>query len=262
MRRLIPFITRYLYSLFACFYLFTFGVFREKNRLFLSQICSHFGCRDKRSYPLLPIVGVSQIVPENLLVEVRESFEVDGNISLAEIVLISKIIKVHNPRKLFEIGTFDGRTTLNMAANCSKEAKVYTLDLPKEKSSTTQLPIDSGEQKYIEKENSGSRYLGTDCEAKITQLYGDSATFDFSPFLDTMDFVFIDGAHSYEYVLNDSKQALKLLKGKKGLILWHDYDKIWWEGVTIALDQLYLAGNEFKDIRRIDGTSLVYLIRD
>jgi hypothetical protein len=30
---------------------------------------------------------------------------------------------------------------------------------------------------------------------KVVQLRGDSAAFDFSPFVGTVDFVFIDGAH-------------------------------------------------------------------
>ena len=38
-----------------------------------------------------------------------------------------------------------------------------------------------------------------------------------------MDFIFVDGSHSYDYVLNDSRKALSLLRGGKGIILWHDY---------------------------------------
>jgi len=261
-KRLIAFIARYLYAIFSCLYLFIIGFVFEKNRLFISIICSHFGYPEKRPRAMLPTVDLLDLLPEDMPIHVREPVESDGNISLTEIAVISKLIKNHNPSQLFELGTFDGRTTLNMAANCSRNARVYTLDLPREKASLTELPIAPGEEKYIEKEVSGSRYLGTDCEQKITQLYGDSATFDFSPFLDTMDFIFVDGAHSYEYVLNDSKQALKLLKGGKGLILWHDYDKIWWEGLTIALNELYLEGAQFKEIKHIHGTSLVCLILD
>jgi hypothetical protein len=147
-----------------------------------------------------------------------------------------------------------------MASNCSHEAKVYTLDLPKDKLYSTKLPIvpgDKGDKMFIDKEISGSRYLGKDCERKIIQLYGDSATFDFSPFFNMMDFIFIDGSHSYEYVLNDSKQALKLLRNGKGVILWHDYDL--WGGVTKALDKLYLEDRKFKGLKHIEGTSMVCL---
>lgn len=73
-----------------------------------------------------------------------------------------------------------------------------------------------------------------------------------------MDFVFIDGSHSYEYVLNDSKQAIKMLRNGKGVILWHDYDE--YAGVTRSLNKLYLENNKFKNLKRIKGTSLVCLI--
>ena len=72
--------------------------------------------------------------------------------------------------------------------------------------------------------------------------------------------IFVDGAHSYEYVLHDSRHALKLLKDGKGLILWHDYDKIWWIGLTNALNELYTEQNEFGGAMHINGTSLVCLI--
>jgi hypothetical protein len=74
-----------------------------------------------------------------------------------------------------------------------------------------------------------------------------------------VDFVFVDGSHSYEYVLNDSRHALKLIRNGKGVILWHDYGTFW-KGVKKALDELYLGGNEFKGLRQIEGTSLVCLI--
>ena len=258
MSRLIAFITRYLYAAISCLYLFTLGVLSEKNRLLISSICSHFGYTEKRPAALLPSVEVSELVPEDLPIQIREPIEADGNISLTEIAVISKLIKARQPATVFEIGTFDGRTTLNMAANSLPDARIYTLDLPNE--SKTELPIDPGEEKYIDKETSGARFIGTDCEPKITQLYGDSATFDFSPFHNTVDMIFVDGAHSYDYVLHDSRGALKLLRGGKGLILWHDYDKIWWVGLTKALNELYAEQKQFKSVKHINGTSLVCLI--
>ncbi|MDE0042994.1 MAG: class I SAM-dependent methyltransferase [Candidatus Poribacteria bacterium] len=258
MSRLTAFITRYLFGALSCLYLFTLGVLREKNRLLISSICAHFGYREKAPVPVLPKVGVATLVPEDLPIQVREPVEADGNISLVEIAVISKLIKSRDPAAVFEIGTFDGRTTLNMAANSPADARIFTLDLPRQ--ATTELPIDPGEEKYIDKEVSGTRFIGTDCERKITQLYGDSATFDFAPYHNTIDVIFVDGAHSYEYVLHDSHAALKLLKNGKGLILWHDYDKIWWPGLTRALNELYAEQREFSGVKHIDGTSLVCLI--
>ena len=75
-----------------------------------------------------------------------------------------------------------------------------------------------------------------------------------------MDFIFVDGSHSYEYVLNDSDKARKLLRDGRGVIVWHDYGD--WDGVTKALNELYSAGGDFKGVKHISGTPLACLIVD
>lgn len=195
-----------------------------------------------------------------LRIQIREPRGIDGNIGLLELIVINKLVRLSNPVNLLEIGTFDGRTTLNLAANSPDNARVYTLDLPADQLDAAKLPLTRGEKRYIRKGTSGSKYRGTDCERKIIQLYGDSAAFDFSPYVDRMDFIFIDGSHSYEYVRNDSKICLNLLNKTKGVIVWHDYMK--WQGVTQALNELYLNVPEFQGMRNINGTSLVCLINN
>jgi len=261
-KRISTFLTRYIYAVLSCLYLFIIGFLFEKNRLFINQICTHFGYVKKTPTPIVPTIDLAEVVSENVPIQIREPVDIDGNISLAEITVLSKLVKRYNPKRLFEIGTFDGRTTLNLAANASDDAKVYTLDLPKDKLFKTDLPLEVGEEKYIDKEASGARFLESDCQQKITQLYGDSATYDFSSFYNTVDFIFIDGSHSYRYVLHDSRLALKLLRDGQGVILWHDYGKQWWQGLTTALNEMYAAGKEFKNIQHIEGTSLVYLVID
>jgi predicted O-methyltransferase YrrM len=104
----------------------------------------------------------------------------------------------------------------------------------------------------------GSRFLNNDTtRSKIIQLFGDTARFDFSPYFGKMDMVFIDGAHTYEYLLNDTKIARKLLKDK-GVILWHDYAGDW-PGVTKALNKLYIE-NPGINLRHIEGTCLLCLL--
>jgi predicted O-methyltransferase YrrM len=203
-------------------------------------------------------VAIDDLVPAGVNIQIREPIDVDGNATVLEIAVIAKLVRLHDPRSLFEIGTFDGRTTLNMAANCADEAKVYTLDLPADQLTAAALPLAAGDRRYIEKSASGSRYVGTDCEGKIVQLYGDSATFDFSPYWNAVDFVFIDGSHSYDYVLSDTERALKLLRNRRGVILWHDYGS--WDDVTTALNGLYASGHDFRGLRRIEGTTIVVLV--
>jgi predicted O-methyltransferase YrrM len=65
-------------------------------------------------------------------------------------------------------------------------------------------------------------YKGKDVEYKIKQIYADSTVFDFSPYFNKMDIVFIDGAHHYNTVKSDSENALKMAK-PDGIIIWHDF---------------------------------------
>jgi hypothetical protein len=206
--------------------------------------------------PLIPTIKLSEVIPKEISsIKIYKEIPRYANISALELIVITKLIRYYNARNIFEIGTLDGRTTLNMAANCSQKAKIYTLDLPKVKLHYTKLPLNHGDKMYFYKEITGSRFFGNVYAKKITQLYGDSATFDFSPFTNTMDFIFIDGLHSCEYVLNDSTKALQLVRNNKGIIVWHDY--MLWSGVTRALNALYLNFRVFKRLKHIEGTSLV-----
>lgn len=256
--RMIRFIKQYAFAFGACSYGFTFGIFSARNRALLSAICNHLGYNAERVRPIVPEVAMSEVVPDDCPIEVREPIHADGNVTLLELMVIAKLVRRHSPAQLFEIGTFDGRTTLNLAANSPPEATVYTLDLPREQMDATRWKLDADDRTYADKEKSGARFLRTDCQAKIVQLHGDSATFDFSPFHNRTDFVFIDGSHSFEYVTGDSENALKLLRSGRGVIVWHDYAG--WPGVTNALNELYSRRPEFKGIQHIRETSLACLI--
>ena len=260
MKRAIAFVERYLFALLSSFYLFTVGVFFHRHRDLIYTICKHFGYSQQppKAQRAIPSVELAAVAPEDIAFQIREPVREGGNTSLLETLVIAKMVQAHRPRQLFEIGTFNGRTTLNLAANSPEDAHVYTLDLPREQLAATALPLEPGDDAWIDKERSGVRYLGSDCERKISQLYGDSATFDFAPFHNAIDFLFIDGSHSYEYVLNASRIALKLLREGRGVILWHDYGPC--DGATRALNELYAAGGAFAGLRHIQGTSLVCLI--
>ena len=90
-------------------------------------------------------------------------------------------------------------------------------------------------------------------EAKIEQLYGDSKSFDASPYAERCDLVFVDGSHAYTYVKNDSEKAFAILR-PGGIVLWHDYHgPRRAPGVWRALNEL----SRDLDLVHIAGTSLV-----
>ena len=181
----------------------------------------------------------------------------NGNVRLSELAVLAKAgAAVPAGGSIIEIGTFDGRTALNLAVNSAADTKVFTLDLPPDVSTKFELAV--GERQFVEKAAPGERYRRcgapwSESACRITQLHGDSAAFDWSPFASTARLVFVDGSHSYEYASGDSETAFRLV-APGGMVIWHDYGV--WEGVTRALDDLETARK--LGLRKIRGTSLVF----
>ncbi|MGA8221738.1 MAG: class I SAM-dependent methyltransferase [Candidatus Acidiferrales bacterium] len=193
----------------------------------------------RREKEIIPKIRATDVVCEGIELNV---LALDGNIenvSVVELKLILHLLRASKARTAFEFGTADGRTTLNLAANSPEDARIYTLD--------------------IERERLGARFRGSEFERKITQLSGETSDFDFSPYFNLMDFIFIDAGHDYEHVRNDSFTALRLLRGGKGTIVWHDYSPSW-NGVYEALHELYLTEPKLAGMRHIKGTALVYVL--
>ena len=210
--------------------------------------------------PVIPSVDCSTLLaPRDFSLTMLEPQVVDGNVSAYELFIINSLVAQRAPRMIFEFGTFNGRTALNLAANSPEGARVFTLDLPKTELHRATYELQPIEKKFVDKASSGDLFKDRPEASKITQLFGDSAEFDYAPFLGTMDFVFVDASHSYEYVLNDSRIALRLLRSGQGTILWHDYGRPhWWPGVTGALNELKDEA-PFQHLLHIEGTSLACL---
>jgi hypothetical protein len=180
----------------------------------------------------------------------------DGNVNLAELGVLAQAAAALASGIIVEIGTFDGRTTLNLAVNAPAQTPVFTLDLPPEEASAFALA--PGERQYVDKPKPGARFRAAappwaEAAARITQLAGDSATFDWSPYAAKAGLVFVDGSHAYDYVKKDSETALRLIAAG-GSVLWHDYGR--WEGVTRALEEL--EAERRLGLRHVRGTSLVF----
>jgi len=208
---------------------------------------------------LLPRVEPAAFLHDPLAVSLEEIVSQDGNVAMAELLILCGIAKEIRARDAFEIGTFDGRTTLNLAINIDPGGKVVTLDLPVNTLDQTAHAIEVGERKYIAKPQSGERFQNHSSRSRITQVLGDSATFDFAPFRLQFDLVFIDGSHAYEYTRSDSLAALELLRpGRRAAIVWHDYASKYWPGATRALDEL-LQTPEFKNVFHVKWTTLAVM---
>jgi len=150
-----------------------------------------------------------------------------GTIRPIEAQVLAALVVHLKPKTIFEIGTYTGFSTLHLERNSPSDATIYTLDLPYDKTEIA-LKNDLNEaHRDIKNINLNERRYFHDDEGgkKIIELFGNSRTFDFSPYYGKIDFIFIDANHSYAYVKSDTENALKMLSNQ-GAILWHDYDFI------------------------------------
>ena len=146
----------------------------------------------------------------------------DGNASRLEILVIASLASsLDKGENVLEIGTFDGKTTINCANNLL-ESKVYTIDLPENKSEDS---LDRNEE-YLDYDkflinNKIRANKKFENHNNIEQIYADSTKYDFN--LINFSLAFIDGGHDYNTVKLDTENCIKYIK-KPGIILWHDYD--------------------------------------
>jgi len=109
------FLKRYLFALGASPYLFTVGLRSARNRNLVNRIAWHFGYGNVPRK--LPKTLVEQVCPQHEAVELLEVTAQNGNVSPWELFVLPRLTKCKRPKTIFEFGTFDGRTTLDLAVN-------------------------------------------------------------------------------------------------------------------------------------------------
>lgn len=145
---------------------------------------------------------------------------VGASVSPVEAMVLAALAQVAGAKRVFEFGTYKGVSTTQLALNVPEGGMVFTLDLPEDHPAYV-LPIPRPEEQAIAAEGSKGILIPRDLLNRVTFLQSDSATFDESPYLGSIDLAFVDGAHSYEYVKNDSEKAWRMLRSG-GIIAWHD----------------------------------------
>ena len=169
------------------------------------------------------------------------------NVKLHEEIYLAAAVKALKPKKIFEIGSFNGQTTVQLATAAPENSVVYTIDLPEDRFDQTQDP-DSFNGARV-----GEKYRDSAVAHKVQQLRADATTFDFSPYYHEIDFIFVDAAHDYSHGRIDSQNALKMVK-PGGAVVWHDFEP-YWSGLVHAICEV-AAG---LPLRRLAGTSMAVL---
>jgi predicted O-methyltransferase YrrM len=163
-----------------------------------------------------------------------ETVQVEGPVLRRSTLVLSALARLLQPATVFEFGTYHGDTAWLLAHNVPG-THIYTLDLGGPDSVySAQLELTDLDE-YFHEWGRGARFHGTPEAERITQLVGDSATFDFTPFRGTIDLAFIDASHSYSYVRSDTEAALAMLS-PTGTIIWDDYTH--YSGIYAYLNEL------------------------
>jgi predicted O-methyltransferase YrrM len=170
------------------------------------------------------------------------------SLGAAEQIVLQLVLQGRQCLDVFEIGTFNGGTTKLLAESLPDNGRVWTIDLPPAVFDATQAPDGfSGT-------DVGSAYRHSPKAHKIHQLFGDSATFDFAEFEDSMDLVLVDGGHEYPNGVADSRTALRLVR-PGGVVLWDDFQPYWHGLVRGICDAM-----ETHRLCRLAGTSFAVFV--
>jgi len=222
--------------------------------LFLLEGFLGYGGRGAEPRHIHEFFGVRDPVPVSLVDPFSGSWAPPSPSYTVDVVALSMLCRLLAPKVIFEIGTSIGHTAAHFALNSPDDTRIYTLDLPPGgRPSLTTTYVDdlhiSASQRHGE--TIFERCAGGE---KVQRLFGDSATFDFSPWHGQVDLFFIDGAHSYEYVKSDTENALCCVR-EGGIIAWHDFGRRGVNGVSRLISELAAEGQK---IYVVPGGSLAY----
>lgn len=208
----------------------------------------------------LDLLRVPQVFVEDLLPDknsgVRVALELfpktSCSVSVLEYLSLALLLKKVEATRVFEFGTYKGVSITQLALNVPDAGRICTLDLP-EGQTDVALAIPDPDELQIAREAGKGSLIPADLRGRIEFLKQDSAKFDETPLRGQMDFVFVDGAHSAEYVKSDSEKGWRMLRSG-GVIAWHDFR------VEDADVVRYLLQFPTQP-KRIAGTSLAFAIK-
>jgi predicted O-methyltransferase YrrM len=217
---------------------------RRMNILWRQFLNHQFERRSPLS--VLPETALRRIYRHELILPPRRFLMQPGMQTIDGLFFLVSLAKELPARVLFEIGTFTGLTAWCLARNLP-DAAVHTLDIP------------PGETPRLDLEESDLHRAGRMPMAyerlqsvnRVRQHWGDSAGFDFSSWHGACDLIYIDGAHSEQYVESDTSNALRMLSSS-GAIVWDDY----WRLSPGVVAVLHHRRHELE-LFRVPGTRLV-----
>lgn len=208
-------------------------------------------------------------VPINMTLQIPSSNI--GSLTMLEATILVTLIKIIQPKAIFEFGTFLGYSTFIFLSNSSQDCMVYSLDLGdgiQKVEYTKDLSIDDLKKNDVVNDNylsyvqavKGVFYLSSihdEYKMKLNLLLQDSRflNVEFLNLSKKIDFVFIDGGHELDIIKIDTQNAFKLI-GDYGVVIWHDYNSKIHQDVTLFLNEIC----DSHKIFHVENTMLAFCL--
>ena len=152
----------------------------------------------------LPRIPLQRLFPEmdNIPVVLRRLSRGEWSTPIGGVVQLLKIAVSTKPRKILELGSYEGGTAFLMAHNTSNDCLIVAVD---------------------QFDGHGGAYAGSPLAARIERRVGKSSAGLFEQDAnESYDLIYIDADHTYAGVKKDTELRLRLVR-PDGFILWHDY---------------------------------------
>ncbi len=201
------------------------------------------------------IEQLETIVHLDLFPEINENIEtysfLAGTSLISDLILLKALARRFENCAYLEIGSWRGESLVNI---CDVTNDCTSLTLSKAEMKRHDLNDD-----FIKVHGIFSDHIKT-----ITKIEHNSQTYDFNQLNKTFDLIFVDGDHSYEGVLSDSKKIYSLRKNERSIIVWHDYgfdpETVRYSTLKAILDGI--PKNKHKNIYHISNTMCAVYIEN
>lgn len=202
----------------------------------------------KADFPTLPLSGLPDLLGTGAAPPPHSLHPLDQwQMERDDGPLFAYLYRNFRPCRHLEFGTWQGYGACLCLENC--EAGVWTINLPDGETKPdgtwayghrvtdeTNSPPGAVSVNFGQDEEGPRTYHRTDAASyigrlyreknlghRVCQIYCDTRDWDTSVYpADFFDSALIDGGHSPEVVINDTRKALSVLR-PGGLILWHDF---------------------------------------
>ena len=179
------------------------GLAAQKEDFYRSEIIRKYGIEQ------LPTIDICDLIPD-FSETISNYTYLDGTSLPIDIMLLKSLARTFANCAYLEIGSWRGESISN----------IYEIT-----GDCTALTLSDAEMQAIGKSDDYAKVHGLFSKnlKNLKTIEHNSRTFDFGSLNKKFDLLFIDGDHSYEGVLSDTKNTLPLRKDINSVIVWHDY---------------------------------------